>query len=390
MTRREVGQSITIEDLSLDPHQLLHDLRNEGPVSWVPALDAWLVTGHDLCVEVMLDAKTFTVDDPRFSTQQIIGPSMLSLDGAEHKRHRSPFAGPFRAAHVAELDDLARAEADVLVDGMAANGTGDLRSELAAPLAVRMMVHILDLHDVEVGEVLEWYEQIVDAVHRVTAGGQVPNRGLRAFAALKDAVGRNRASSALLETVGATGTLSLDEIASNVAVLLFGGIVTAESATAITFRYLLDERGLIDEVDRDRSLVSAVVEEALRIEPAAAAVDRYATRDVRVGDADVGRGDLVRVSLSAGNRDPAVFESPDTFDPHRDNLGRSLTFARGPHACLGLHLARLETIAAVDAVLDRLTGLRPGEKGLDVVTGLVFRVPRTVVATWSEIEAAVN
>ena len=44
----------------------------------------------------MRDAATFTVDDPRFSTAQVIGPSMLSLDGAEHARHRAPFVAPFR------------------------------------------------------------------------------------------------------------------------------------------------------------------------------------------------------------------------------------------------------------------------------------------------------
>ena len=53
----------------------------------MPALDGWLVTRHDLVLEAMRDPATFTVDDPRFSTAQVIGPSMLSLDGV---RARAP------------------------------------------------------------------------------------------------------------------------------------------------------------------------------------------------------------------------------------------------------------------------------------------------------------
>ena len=64
--------------------------------SGVPELDGWLVTRRDLALSVMRDAETFTVDDPRFSTAQVVGPSMLSLDGDHHTRHREPFAAPFR------------------------------------------------------------------------------------------------------------------------------------------------------------------------------------------------------------------------------------------------------------------------------------------------------
>ena len=62
-------------------------LRETEPVSWVPVLNGWLVTRWDLAVAVMRDSATFTVDDPRFSTARIVGPSMLSLGGPGHDRH---------------------------------------------------------------------------------------------------------------------------------------------------------------------------------------------------------------------------------------------------------------------------------------------------------------
>lgn len=377
---RHPERHVSVAELAVDPHPVLASLREEAPVAWIPDLDAWMVTSHALCTEVMLDAETYTVDDPRFSTQQVIGPSMLSLDGIEHRRHRDPFSPPFRAAKIAELRSDVEVESRRLIAAVAADGDGDLRSQVAAPLAVSVMAGVLDLGDVAVSDVLGWYEDIVEAVHAVTAGGAVPRSGIDAFENLKAAVAANLSSSRLLGPVDEAGSLDVDEIVSNVAVLLFGGIVTSESSTAIAFHHLLADQRAQEALRDDPSQVRAFVEETFRIEPSAAAVDRYATSDVELAGAHISRGDLVRVSLSAANRDPAVFPDPDRLDWARDNLGRSLTFARGPHACLGIHLARLETTLAVEALLDHPGPLNSA--GLDPIEGLVFRVPATVEVTW--------
>lgn len=369
---------VTIEALSSNPHPILRQLREERPVSRVPTLGAWLVTSYEHCTRVMLDPETFTVDDPRFSTQQVIGPSMLSLDGLEHRRHRDPFAPPFRSQQMREFGKAARVEADTLVGDFRRRGSGDMRSQIAAPLAVSLMAELLDIDDVDPRDILDWYGQIVEAVHAVTAGEKVPEPGRRAFADLGRAVTSGATTSEMLSPIAGAGALTRDELVSNVAVLLFGGIVTAESSTAIAFRYLLDDPDLLRRIADDRGLIAGFVEETLRLEPSAAAVDRYATRDVKIGDATIPRGDLVRVSLSAANRDPGVFTDPDRLDPERENSAKNLTFARGPHACLGIHLARLEVTVAVEALLDGLTHLEAA--GLDPVEGLVFRSPATVNA----------
>ena len=63
-----IGAAASLGELELDPHPLLARLREHEPVSWLPALEAWLVTRRDLTLEAMRDPATFTVDDPRFST----------------------------------------------------------------------------------------------------------------------------------------------------------------------------------------------------------------------------------------------------------------------------------------------------------------------------------
>ncbi len=378
-----VGATVTIGELEANPHPLLARLRQHEPVSWIPAFDGWMVTRRDECVDVMRDPETFTVDDPRFSTAQVIGPSMLSLDGIEHQRHRGPFVDPFQAGEVrARFAEWTRHRADDLVAELAPRGMGELRSSVAAPLSVQVMSHILNLREVGAGELLGWYETIVAAVDAVTGGGEVPGSGRAAFENLRTAVTHNLTSSPLLTGVQAGGALSADEIVSNVAVLLFGGIVTSESTTATVFLNVLQDRDALRQIEADRSLVSNAVEEAMRLEPAAAVVDRYATRPVVLAGTSIERGDLVRVSLTAANRDPAVFPEPDRFDVHRHNAQQHVTFARGPHACLGLHLARMEARAALESVLDQLGGLELDADLSEDVEGLIFRAPPAVHARW--------
>ena len=87
--------------------------------------------------------------------------------------------------------------------------------------------------------------------------------------------------------------------------------------------------------------------------------------------------------IAAANRDPAVFPDPDRFDIRRANAKQHLTFAHGPHVCLGLHLARLEAHAAVSAALDQLPGLRlDPDAAPPVPAGTVFRKPDRVDVVW--------
>jgi cytochrome P450 len=380
-TRSGIGASITLAELDAEPYAVLARLREHEPVSWVAVLGGWVVTRRDLCIEVMRDAETFTVDDPRFSTAQVVGPSMLSLDGAEHRRHRDPFAAAFRRSEVVErFTGRVQAEARALVDGLAPKRRAEVRRDLAGPLAVRVVAAALDLLDVEPAVVLGWYDEIVAAVDRVSAGGDVDQRAHDAVASLDRHVAMTMAEGTGV-LAGATADLAPSEVVSNAAVMMFGGIETSEGMTTSLFWHLLTTPGALDAVREDRSLIANAVEESLRLEPAAGRVDRYATADVELGGSQIRRGDLVIVSLTAANRDPATFPSPDEFDLSRPNARVHLSFAQGPHACVGLHLARLETQSAIETALEDWPGLRLGD-GATAPSGVVFRKPRSLPVRW--------
>lgn len=379
-----LGASTTLAELARDPHPRLARLRAGEPVSWLPELNGWLVTRRDLAVDVMRDSATFTVDDPRFSTAQVVGPSMLSLDGAAHARHREPFAAPFRprAVHDGFAAFIER-ETDRLITELEPSGAAELRRTFAGPLAVAVVTEALGLAGATTDTVLAWYDAIVRAVSDITEGLEAGPAGAAAYTELRAAVEAtiaDRHASSLL--VSAAGRLTPPEVASNAAVMMFGGIETTEAMITNGLLHLLGDPAQLALVRADPALLDGAVEESLRLEPGAAVVDRYATRDVVLGTAAVRRGDLVTVSLTGANRDPAVFPDPDRFDVRRDNARLQLGFAHGPHHCIAAHLARLETRIALQRLLDRLPELRLDPERPAVPHGLVFRKPPSLHVRW--------
>jgi len=311
----------------------------------------------------------------------VVGPSMLSLDGEEHRRHRDPFVRSLLKPEVTDRygGDI-EAEARRLVDSLTPLGRAEVRRDLAGPLAVKVVAAALGLRETEPVVFLGWYDEIVAAVDRVSVGGEIGPAAREAMAALARHVG------ATIETgdgvlPGATATLTADEVVSNAAVMMFGGIETSEGMTTSLFWHLLTTPGQWAAVAADASLVGNAVEESLRLEPAAGRVDRYATTDVELDGAQIRSGDLVIVSLTAANRDPAIFPDPDAFDASRSNARSHLAFAQGPHACIGLHLARLETRAALTAVVDAWPRLAIASAATPP-SGVIFRKPRSLPVRW--------
>jgi cytochrome P450 len=435
-----LGASITRAGLDADPHPLLRELREHEPVSWLPVLGGWLVTRRDLALRVLSDPRTFTVDDPRFTTARVTGPSMLSLDGTQHRRHRDPFVAALRRAESSgQLAAFAEVKAAQLVAALAPAGQAELRRGVAGPLAVAVVAEVLGLAGTEPATILSWYDAIVGAVSDLAGQGQdCPGGGHRHGAASggrdaggrdgggrdaggrdaggrdadgRDASGRDaggqdagqrgaaafselrarleavmtrpagRAGRSLLAELAGQG-LSAGEVVSNAAVLMFGGIETTEGMICNAVLHLLSHPDQARLVAADPELAAAAVQESLRLEPAAAVVDRYATADITVGPAAIRAGDLVTVSLAGANRDPAFFAEPDRFDLRRDNARQHLAFARGPHFCIGAQLAEAEARAAVLALLTQLPRLRLDGEPPARPRGLVFRKPPELHVAW--------
>ncbi|HEY6296574.1 MAG TPA: cytochrome P450, partial [Streptosporangiaceae bacterium] len=301
-----------------------------------------------------------------------------------------------------------QAEAGRLVSAIAPRGEAELRRAVAGPLAAAVMAEALGLSDADPAQILAWYDGIVAAVQaeaalqaqaapRADAAGQAGTAAFAGLAAsLREVIATAGHQSLLAEAVAtpeatpgagtepdAASPLTQDEAISNAAVLMFGGIETTEGMIANAMLHLLTHPGELELVRADPSLVPAAIEESLRLEPAAAVVDRYATADALLGGVRIPAGDQVTVSIAAANRDPAVFPDPDRYEVRRANASRHLAFAHGPHFCLGAHLARLEARIAIETLLDQLPALRLDDRATAAPRGLVFRKPPEMLVRWN-------
>jgi len=147
------------------------------------------------------------------------------------------------------------------------------------------------------------------------------------------------------------------EIATFVRSLVAAGGETTTRTFSSVMTLLLQRPALLARVRNDRSLVSKLIDEAIRFEPTSTVKVRQAARDVEIGGVKIPQGALVQCVIASANRDEDVFENADEFDIDR-KLKPSFTFGYGPHMCIGQFVAKLELSAAVNAVLDLFPNVR--------------------------------
>ena len=342
MTRTD----LSLADLAHDHHAVVARLRTEQPVVHSAATDRWLVSRHHLVRAVVDDAATFRSDHPRSLVRRTFGAQMLSTDGAEQRRHRAPYAPVFRPRAVrtvltASVQERSRQVVEALQPG-------DDLVHPCAQLAVGTVLDVLGLSAVA-GEqtVSRWYDALAAALANVTEDPDVAEAGRAATEAFAHAVH----AAGLLR--GPAAGLSEQERLSNALLVLFGGIETTQSAILNALWALAQHPREQAAARGDRALLPGVVEESLRWEPSVLTLTRFTSADVVLSGVVVPADSVVECLIAGANRDPAVFADPDRFDPRRPNAADHLTFGAGQHFCLGAHLARLEAVSLLEALLDR-------------------------------------
>lgn len=366
-------------------HAVLAGLRLRTPVARIESAQGWLVTSHDLAGRIMRDAELFTVADPRFSTTRVIGPSMVSRDGPHHLRQREPFAEQLRPRNVQDhAAAVTAATADALLASLRSRGAAEIRHEFAGPVVGAATVSILGLTEVPPATLMAWCTAIDQEVENLTLGAPARARTTVALQALRACVARaldHPQGDSILQAVAADSDLDREELLAN-AVFLALASINPEATILNTVFHLLQDPDQLELVRDDPDLLRGAIAESQRLEPATAFVDRYATADVTLAECKIRRGDLVRVSIAGANRDPAVFADPDRFDSRRGNLASQLTFATGPHMCVGIRLGRLEATIALERLLRELPGLRADPRYREQPEGLIFRKPGALHALW--------
>lgn len=351
----------------------------EHPDGTAPDVPVFAVYGAAEVERVLRDPDTFSSRLYRDTVGQVMGRTILVMEGAEHLRHRGLVAQAFRHRALVRWErELIVPLVHELIDRFIARGRADLVREFTLAYPINVIAGIVGLPRERWAEFLRLSLQLISVTvdwERGLAASRTLREIFTGILAERRAHPRDDLISELVTAELDGERLTDEEILPFLNLLLPAGAETTTRSLGNLLFALLSEPGRWQRVRDDRSLLDRAIEEALRWEPPLVLIAREATRDVELGGVHIPAGAHLVLYLGAGNRDPAVHPHPDRYDLDREDL-RHLAFGSGPHMCLGMHLARLEMRVATEALLDRLPDARLDPDAEDVhIHGLVFRSP---------------
>jgi cytochrome P450 len=389
-----------------DPNPTYAALRREGPVhdgSTASHFDAMAalanfggttgptctVVGYEAGLDVLRQTAVFA-SGPFYETTLTasIGPSVISMDGPEHRRMRSLLQPAFAKRRMDIWQEtIIRPIVDEHLDRIAPLGRADLSADLGGVVPIHAISVALGLPAEDRQQFFEWAIGMTNTTTSPTerqaasvAVGEyvAPLVAARRRAPRDDLISvlvQARVAAEAAEDGADERPLSDDEIETFVRLLIIAGAGTTFRAYGALMFLLLTHPDQLAAVRADRSLGPGAIEEALRLEQPLAQIGRVATADCPVHGTTVPARTLVEVNAGAANRDPASWPDPDVFDVRRPRSDRHLSFGFGVHRCLGIHLARAELVVLLERTLDRLRGLRLDPEATGVhMTGLGFRM----------------
>jgi len=347
-----------------DPHPVHAELRAHCPV---PYSDRWggfyTLTRYEDVVRASRDSDTFT------ATRQTVIPASprkglprlpLQKDPPEHGHYRRGLNPWFKDSKMRLLEPRIEQLAGDIYATLLRDGEVDFSTGFAAPFtqASLCMLVGLDLSEAkELGDLSHAYVAAVQAEEMDRAGGI--SRQIDQFAI--DLVADRRVAPRDPETDMPTGLLqavddgrpySDEEVAGIIRLLLIGGHVVPKNFLCSAVWHLARDQALQQRLRDEPGLMRGAIEEFLRIYSSNQALVRVTTRPVSIGGRDIPAESPVALLFLSANRDEAVFDRPDTFDPER-KPNRHLAFGIGTHACIGQALARMQARVTLEQLLAR-------------------------------------
>ena len=349
-------------EIRADYPAALARLRAEAPVAWS---DRWggffTLTRYADVVAASRDPETFT------ATKMTVIPTSprkglprlpLQKDPPESDRYRKALNNSFKSNKIRTFEQpLRELAARLMSDLLARPGYADFARGFAEPFtqgALGLLVGLDPDEALEVGRLSHAYVEKVQG-EDLPAAGEL-SRKVDAFAVrlVEDRLSSPRdPETDIVSNLMAFDTqapFTAEELAGMVRLMLIGGHVVPRNFLCSVAWHLATHPEHVDRLRDDPSFESGFIEECLRFYPSNQALVRVATRDAEIGGTFIPEGTPVALNFLSANRDAEVFDDPDTFDPAR-KPNRHIAFGIGPHMCLGLAMARLETQVTIATLL---------------------------------------
>lgn len=370
------------------PFPFYEALRGEAPVYEVPGFGMYLISRFDDVTDALRSPEIFSSDLARARPGSVVGlfspppteeiqqvlregypatKTLLTNDPPSHTRYRALVSKAFSPRRVAQMEPGIHALAHELIDAFVEDGRVELVRQYAVRLPLTIIADALGVPRTDMEAFKRWSDKAVSPLGNLLSYDQQVEVARnyvefqRYFAEKIDERRREPADDMLTDLVDARvdgEALSTPELLDIVQQMLVAGNETTTKLIGSSMLLLLEHPDTMAAVRADRTLVPALVEEALRLEAPVQGLFRITATDTVLGGATIPEGSLCVLLYGSANRDDDAFPEATALDLQRENARNHVSFGLGTHYCVGASLARAEARIAFDALLDRLVEIR--------------------------------
>lgn len=349
------------DDFIRDPHPHYAAMRELGPVVYIPSLGNYALTQHAVVQDALRDYARFSsakgVAGDKFGSDFLQGNTVAS-DPPTHTKLRRAMAPPLLPGALDKIRPEVERVADTLIEGLVEQGSFDAIADLARYLPLKIVTEMVGLPDFGQDNMLKWAAAAFDVLGEQNQRGQ---NALDAIAEMRSFIQGQVTRETLKEGSWTYRILDLVDqgaLSANLAPYAIRDYInpsldTTISATGQLIWQLSQNPDQWEKLRDNPDLCRNAVNEAVRLGTPIRSFSRHTTQEVEVAGITLPQGARVMMLFASANRDALVFENPDQFDVSRDPKDH-LGFGSGIHMCIGMHLAQLEMISLLKAMISRV------------------------------------
>jgi cytochrome P450 len=288
----------------------------------------------------------------------------IAIDPPDHTRFRRLLDPFFSPKKMAEREPELRKQAGELIDAFKVKGQCEFVADLATPFPSQVFLTLFGLPLEDRDRLVQWKNSILEFTDPASAEPtpEVLQHGLELYTYLSEHITQRRANPegddllSQLVSLHEEGGMSDAEILGLCFLFVLAGLDTVTAALGFSFARLAADTQMRRKIAGNYSLIPYFIEEQLRVDPPVPFAPRVITEDVEVAGCPLAKDTDVLISYGCANRDSQQYDEADTV--HLDKGPPHFAFGRGPHRCLGSHLARLELRLIIEEWHNRIPEYR--------------------------------
>ena len=284
-------------------------------------------------------------------------------DGEHHTLVRRIVQPNFLMGSIAKLEERLEEIAEELLDHVMEKDIWDIHDNLSFPLPVIIICEILGIPIDDINKFKRWADATVEQMC-----SEDPQQFEKELSQMKDYLldlilkkREQDEDSTLLSRIAhakiKSSYLSNDEAVNLTTQIFVAGNETTTSLISNLVWRMMTVDNLWEDFVNDKIDINNAINESLRYDPPLLGLFKTTSKEVNIEGNIIPKNSKVMMHYGAANRDPMIFDNPDTFDLTRDG-SKVISFSVGVHICLGRELARLETRVTLNALKKRFPNLK--------------------------------